>query len=141
MIKLGDKVTIAFQLKDESGKVWDEYTREQPFTYIQGKHQMMSFIEDALLGKAVNTKCQIQVTPEQGYGVRDEKLVSTLSREHFQGIDSLKKGMRFNPSLDPNISFEVIDFDDHTVTVDANHPLAGKQLLFDIEVLAIESGA
>lgn len=137
MIKDGAKVSIAFQLKDEEGNIWDEHTKEAPFTYTQGKHQLMSFIENALLGKQQGERISLDIPPDQGYGQRDDKLISTLPRAHFKEVKALSKGMRFNPSLDPNISFMVVDFDDDTVTVDANHPLAGKTLTFEIEILQI----
>jgi FKBP-type peptidyl-prolyl cis-trans isomerase SlyD len=137
MIKEGDKVSIAFTLKDEQGHVWDEHTHDAPFVYTQGKRQLMSFIEESLLTKKLGDKVCVEISPEQGYGPRDEKLVSTLDKEHFKDIKDLQKGMHFNPSLDPNISFVVVDINESTVTVDANHPLAGKILFFDIEVLKI----
>lgn len=138
MIKEGSQVTMAFKLKDEEGHVWDESTAQEPFVYIQGKNQIMSFLEKALEGKTSGEHVQVTLAPEQGYGEFDANLVRPLPKEHFSEIENLQVGMVFQPSEDAHIILRVVEIGDTTVTVDANHPLAGKTLNFDIEILNVE---
>ncbi len=139
MIKPGDDVTMTFQLLDETGKVWDDATKEEPFTYRHGENKLMSSVESAITGKKVGDTFAVSIPPEQGYGLVQENLKKTLPRDHFKDIQNLKVGMTFTLSEDAHISFSVTDIDEAQVHVDANHPLAGKTLSFEIEILSVQS--
>ena len=138
MVENGSKVTLVFQMKDESGKVWDEATEKEPLEYVHGKKQLLNVLEAAMTGKKAGETFSIEIPPEKGYGERDEKLLHHFPKEHFKDIKDLKVGMVFQPSLDPNLSFQVVSIDDDEVLVDANHPLAGKILTFEVKILKIE---
>ncbi len=138
MIKSGDNVTMAFQLIDEEGKVWDNATKEEPFTYKHGENKLMSLVENAIAGKQAGDMFAVSIPPEHGYGEIQENLKKILPREHFKDIE-LKVGMTFTLSEDAHISFHVVNFDETQVYVDANHPLAGKTLSFEIEILHVEA--
>lgn len=138
MIKEGSQVTMVFKLKDDEGHVWDESTDQQPFVYTQGQKEIMSFLENALEGKAQGEEVQVTIPPEQAYGEHDPNLIRPLPKEHFAHIQDLEVGMAFQPSEDQNLILRVVEIGDDSVTVDGNHPLAGKTLNFDIKIVKVE---
>lgn len=138
MIEDGKKVTIAFELKDEHGNVWDEATTDSPFSYTHGAKQLMQIVEQGLTGKAIGEHLKIEIPPKDGYGDVDERLKKTLPRAHFEQMPDLKKGMSFSLSEDAHMTFKVTDFNDEHVQVDGNHPLAGKTLSFEITIINVE---
>ena len=119
-------------------------------TYLHGFKNIVQGLEEALEGKKVGDTLSVAVPPEKGYGIRDENMVFTLPKENFlskMGDDEelnevqkdVKVGMEFETAIDdvPYI-LTVIKVDDKGVTVDANHPLAGKALFFDVKVTDIK---
>ena len=140
-------VTIEYTLKDEHGKVLED---KNTLTYLHGIKKIVQGLEEALEGKKVGDTLSVAVPPEKGYGIRDENMVFTLPKENFlskMGDDEelnevqkdVKVGMEFETAIDdvPYI-LTVIKVDDKGVTVDANHPLAGKALFFDVKVTDIK---
>ena len=140
-------VTIEYTLKDEHGKVLED---KNTLTYLHGFKNIVQGLEEALEGKKIGDTLSVAVPPEKGYGIRDENMVFTLPKENFlskMGDDEelnevqkdVKVGMEFETAIDdvPYI-LTVIKVDDKGVTVDANHPLAGKALFFDVKVTDIK---
>ena len=140
-------VTIEYTLKDEKGAVLED---KNTLTYLHGFKNIPIGLEEALDGKKVGDTFSVAVPPEKGYGIRDEKMVFTLPKENFlskMGDDDelnevqqdIKVGMEFETAIDdvPYI-LTVIKVDDKGVTVDENHPLAGKALFFDVKVTDIK---
>lgn len=138
MIKDGAKVTIAFELKDEQGTVWDSATKDEPFSYTHGQKQLMQVVEQALAGKAQGEKVSIAIPPSQAYGEVDERLQKAMPREQFADMPNLKEGMSFSLSEDAHMTFKIIKIDENHVWLDGNHPLAGKTLTFAIDILKVE---
>ena len=140
-------VTIEYTLKDEHGNVLEE---KNTLTYLHGFKNIVKGLEEALEGKKVGDTLSVAVPPEKGYGLRDENMVFTLPKENVlskMGDDEelnevqkdVKVGMEFETAIDdvPYI-LTVIKVDKDGVTVDANHPLAGKALFFDVKVTDIK---
>ena len=129
-------VAIHFVLSNTDGEVLDSSEEHGPLAYIQGHGQMIPGLETALEGKSQGESFKVTVEPEQAYGVFDEELVQTLSRDDFQGVDKLEVGMQFE-AQDPEGDDRVVtiaSLDGDEVTVDGNHPLAGETLNFEIEI-------
>jgi FKBP-type peptidyl-prolyl cis-trans isomerase SlyD len=135
-----DKVAaIHYTLTDNSGKVLDSSKGRQPLYYIQGIGNLIPGMEEGLEGKSKGDKFVINVSPEKGYGVRDEKQIQKVPRSAFGGQE-VKKGMQF--SAGGNHGSQVVTVTEiglDTVTIDANHPLAGVELNFDVEVIEVRS--
>ena len=131
-------VLLAYTLTDADGEELDKSTSDEPFAYLHGSHGIIPGLENALTGKAVGDAFTVTIEPEDGYGERNDALVSEVSRDLFQGVDELEVGMAFHGESDQGPQMVVITaVDGDTVTVDANPPLAGMQLTFDVEVLDV----
>jgi FKBP-type peptidyl-prolyl cis-trans isomerase SlyD len=135
-----DKVAaIHYTLTDNNGTVLDSSKGREPLYYIQGIGNLIPGMEEGLEGKAKGDKFIIDVSPEKGYGVRDDKQMQKVPRSAFGGQD-VKVGMQF--SAGGNHGSQVVTVTEislDTVTVDANHPLAGVELHFDVEVMEVRN--
>jgi FKBP-type peptidyl-prolyl cis-trans isomerase SlyD len=139
-MQIADKkvVYIHYTLKDKEGMVLDSSSQETPLAYIHGMGDIIPGLEKALAGKSEGDKFNINIEPEEAYGQRNEMLVQTVPRSAFQGVEDLQEGMQFQaqtPNGPQMITVTEVEMDQ--VTVDANHPLAGETLDFDVEVVDI----
>ncbi len=128
-------VTLHYTLRDEQGAVIDSSSGRGPLSYIHGKGNIIPGLEQALAGRAAGDKVDVTVAPEQGYGRRDERLVQILPRTKFTGLSEITPGMQVRSSgpKGPRM-LTVVRVERDFVTVDANHPLAGRTLHFSVEV-------
>jgi FKBP-type peptidyl-prolyl cis-trans isomerase SlyD len=132
-------VTINYTLTDEGGEVLDTSKGREPLSYIQGMGNIIPGLESSLDGRSAGDRFKVSVDPENAYGARDEKRVVKVARERFEGVDDLEVGMQFRAEGGSGGSqiVTVTAVGEDTVTVDANHPLAGKTLNFDVEVVNV----
>lgn len=131
----GRVATIHYTLTDDDGRVIDKSPRQQPLSYLHGAGNIVPGLEKALSGKQAGDSVKADVPPEQGYGPRHEEMVQQVPRSAFPDIDAVKPGMQFEARTErgPRL-VTVTDIGAEQVTVDANHPLAGKTLHFAVEV-------
>ena len=130
-------VSIEYTLKDVDGNVIDA-SNGNPLAYLHGHGQIIPGLEKALEGKAVGDKLTVTVPAAEAYGERVEQLVQQVPRQLFQGIETIEVGMRFEAQSEQGVhSVEVTKVEGDTITVDGNHPLAGKDLTFEVEIVAI----
>lgn len=130
--------TIHYTLKNEQGEVLDTSEGQEPLAYLQGYRNLVPGLEKQLEGKAVGDKLSVVVSPEEGYGEKDPQLIQELPRDMFGGIDKIEVGMEFHAeTADGPQIVEVIDVEEDSITIDGNHPLAGVELHFDVEVMDI----
>jgi FKBP-type peptidyl-prolyl cis-trans isomerase SlyD len=131
-------VTIHYTLRDEQGAVIDSSNGRAPLSYLHGKGNIIPGLEQALVGKAAGDKLDVTVAPEQAYGRRDERLVQTVARKLFGEIAELKPGMQVRASGRQGARLvNVVRVERDFVTVDGNHPLAGRTLRFALEVTEV----
>jgi FKBP-type peptidyl-prolyl cis-trans isomerase SlyD len=132
-------VTIHYTLTDAKGVVLDSSADEEPLSFVHGAGTMIPGLEKALLGKSPGESMKISVAPADGYGLRDEDLVQKVPRKNFP-IEDVEVGMHFQ-TRSPNGTriVTVLATDDENITVDANHPLAGATLNFDVQVLEVRA--
>lgn len=139
-MQISDKkvASIHYTLKDDTGEVIDSSQGAEPLTYLQGAGNIIPGLEQALAGKAVGDKLEVSVEPEQGYGEVHDEMIQTVPRDAFQGVESIEVGMRFQAQTAGGpVSVVVTEVSDENVTVDGNHPLAGQNLHFTVEVVEI----
>jgi FKBP-type peptidyl-prolyl cis-trans isomerase SlyD len=131
-------VRLDYTLRDEQGTVLDSSGGRASLSYLHGKGNIIPGLEQALAGKSAGDKLDVTVPPEQGYGARDERLVQIVARAKFGEVANLAPGMqvRANGPQGPRI-VTVVRVDRDFVTVDANHPLAGRTLHFSLEVAEV----
>lgn len=137
--KQGDTVKVHYTGRLNDGEQFDSSREGDPLEFTIGEEQLIPGFEKAVIGMSPGENKSIQVTPEEGYGPRIDELEQTIPRDHVPGNINLEVGMQLQASTDDNQSLvlTVTQFNDDTVTVDANHPLAGKDLAFDIELVEI----
>ena len=127
-------VGIEYEVKEAgTDVVADSNKGGQPLEFIMGKDQIIPGLEKALVGMSEGESADIIVKAEDAYGERKEDAVQTLPKEQFEGVD-LKEGMTLYGQSTQVI---VKSFDDKEVTIDFNHPLAGKDLMFSVKVLSV----
>ena len=131
-------VQLHYTLRDEQGTVVDSSSGRDPLTYLHGKGNIIPGLEQALAGKAAGDKFEVTVAPEKGYGLRDDRLVQIVPRSKFGEAAELAPGMQVRASGPQGARLVMItrverDF----VTIDANHPLAGRTLHFTVEIAEV----
>jgi FKBP-type peptidyl-prolyl cis-trans isomerase SlyD len=133
-------VSIHYTLKDDAGSVIDSSASGDPLTYLHGHGNLVAGLERALDGKDVGDKLQVTVSPADGYGDYDDRLVQKVPRRTLKGISNVRVGMRLHAQTEHGPrAVTVTQLVGDMVTIDANHPLAGQNLNFDIEVSDIRA--
>ena len=126
--------SIHYTLTDNDGNVLDSSSGREPLTYIQGIGNLIAGMEEGLEGKTKGEKFNLKVSPEKGYGVKDDALTQKVPRSAF-GTQEVKVGMQFQTNQGGVVTVTHVGLAE--ITVDANHPLAGVELNFAVEVLEI----
>lgn len=130
-------VTIHYAVKNPAGEVLDKSSEEQPLAFIFGRGMLIPGLEKALEGKTAGDTFSTDVPAGEAYGERHDGLVQAVPRQMF-GDNEVAPGMQFRASTDQGEqSVLVVEVNDDTVTVDGNHPLAGVDLNFDVEVVDV----
>jgi FKBP-type peptidyl-prolyl cis-trans isomerase SlyD len=130
-------VTIHYTLKDDEGTVLDSSRGREPLGYLQGAENIVPGLEKALAGKAVGETVQVILTPEEGYGLRDDKNVRNVPlRKLSEGKVTVGTQCQLRTRDGVQIATVTAVRGDYA-TVDLNHPLAGMRLHFDVEVVAV----
>ncbi len=136
-VKPNTVVSFHYTVRDkETGEVYDSsYQRGEPLKVLIGANQIIPGLEKRLVGLKKGDEAVIEVPATEAYGAKDPELIQTLPREYFQGIE-LEKGLPLQMKTPEGhiIYLKVVDFDDETVTVDMNHPLAGRDLVFEVKI-------
>jgi FKBP-type peptidyl-prolyl cis-trans isomerase SlyD len=128
-------VTIHYTLKDDAGEVIDSSREGDPIAYLHGHGNLVPGLERELEGKSTGDKVNVSVTPEHGYGEYDKQLVQQVPRRALQGIPNVRVGMRLQAQTPQGPRAVVVTrLVGDMVTIDGNHPLAGKNLNFDVEI-------
>jgi FKBP-type peptidyl-prolyl cis-trans isomerase SlyD len=133
-------VSIHYTLTNQEGTVLDSSSGSEPLAYLHGFGNIIPGLENALEGKEMGEKLSVTVEPEQGYGARDEQLVQAVPRSAFKGVEELAPGMQFQAQGPQGTRLVVVtQVAQDVVTVDANHPLAGQTLHFEVEVSEVRA--
>ncbi|PYC28117.1 FKBP-type peptidyl-prolyl cis-trans isomerase [Aquipseudomonas alcaligenes] len=132
------EVTLHFALKLENGDVVDSTFDKQPATFKVGDGNLLPGFEVALYGFKAGDKRSLQVAPENAFGQPNPQNVQVMPRSQFQDME-LSEGLLiiFNDAANAELPGVVKAFDEQQVTIDFNHPLAGKTLSFDVEIIAV----
>ncbi|MBR9869294.1 MAG: peptidylprolyl isomerase [Oceanospirillales bacterium] len=133
------KVTLHFAIKLENGQVVDSNFEGKPATFVVGDGQLLDGFESALLGMQAGDEAVIDILPEQGFGMSNPNNMQRIPRKQF-GDMALEKGLviSFADASDGELPGMVAEFDERMVTVDFNHPLAGKNLKFEVKIVSVE---
>lgn len=133
-------VSIDYTLTDDNGEVLDTSKGAEPLMYVQGIGNLIPGLENALEGKQPGDEFKISIPPEDAYGLRDEDNVEEVPLDAFQGDDELEVGMQVEVQHDHGTHVMTIAaIGEETLTLDANHPLAGETLNFDVKVIDVRA--
>jgi FKBP-type peptidyl-prolyl cis-trans isomerase SlyD len=136
-IKPNTVVTFHYTVRDkETGEIYDSSVeRGQPLKVLIGANQIIPGLEKKLIGLKKGDTAVIEVPAEEAYGAKDPNLIQSLPREYFEGVE-LEKGLPLQMQTPEGdvLYLKVVDFDDKSVTVDFNHPLAGRNLVFEVKI-------
>ena len=137
MIAAGSKVSIHYTLTVD-GAVVDSSSGKAPLEYVQGEGMLVPGIEKGLVGATAGEKRHIEVAPDEGYGVPHPELLIKAPRESLAHLPDLAVGAVVQGE-GPDGPFRAIvrEIGEEDVTLDLNHPLAGKTLAFDVEVVSV----
>jgi FKBP-type peptidyl-prolyl cis-trans isomerase SlpA len=132
------QVTLHFALKLENGDVVDSTFDKQPATFKVGDGNLLPGFEAALYGFKAGDKRSLQIAPENAFGQPNPQNVQVMPRSQFADME-LSEGLLiiFNDAANAELPGVVKAFDEQQVTIDFNHPLAGKTLSFDVEIIEV----
>lgn len=140
-ISEGTVVSMDYALRDDEGTLIDQSQPGQPLAYLHGHQNIIPGLESALTGKNVGDIVEVRVAPGEGYGELNPQLEQIVPKERFQGIEAIEVGMQFQASTEQGpVMVRVVSVDEDTVTVDGNHPLAGKHLNFNVTIQEVRAG-
>ncbi|MEL4422307.1 peptidylprolyl isomerase [Shewanella algae] len=130
-------VQFNYTLRDEKGEVLETNEGHDPIAYLHGHDNMMPGVEKAIEGKEIGTKFSVTLPASETYGERVEGAEQRVSVKHLMGAKVWKPGMRAVVNTDQGQrQVTVVKVGKFMATVDINHPLAGRELTFDIEVVS-----
>jgi FKBP-type peptidyl-prolyl cis-trans isomerase 2 len=141
-IKKGDKIKVEYEGTLDDGTVFDSTEKHgEPLEFEVGSGQLIPGFDKAVVGMKKNEKKEIKIEPEEGYGEHNPELMKKVPRDQMPKNEELKCGMVLMLTLPNGMQFTalVAELDDDSVTIDLNHPLAGKTLNFKIKILDVAS--
>jgi FKBP-type peptidyl-prolyl cis-trans isomerase 2 len=136
----GDKIKVHYTGKFEDGKVFDSSRdRGQPLEFTLGQGRLIRGFEDAVMGMEIGQTKTVNIPPEEAYGPRNEDLVRKMERSKFPAKIKPEVGTYLNIRQPDGGMLEtmITEVTEDLVTLDANHPLAGKTLTFELELVEI----
>ena len=138
-IEANKVVTMNFKLTDDQGNILDSTEHGGPFSYLTGKNNILPKLEEAVNNMIIGTKKQIKLDAENAYGNYNEQIVQVVGKENFPEDFVLEVGMEYMASNPEGVQmpFVITEVRDEDVTIDFNHPLAGKNLNFDVELIDV----
>jgi FKBP-type peptidyl-prolyl cis-trans isomerase 2 len=138
-VKKGDKVKVHYHGKLTSGETFDSSEGREPLEFEVGSGAVIKGFDEGVTGMNQGEKKTITIPYDQAYGPRSPEMVIEVPKERFPGDMKVEIGMPLMMSDDEDHQFQVVvtAIGENAVTLDANHPLAGKDLIFDLELIEI----
>lgn len=129
--------TVHYRLKNIAGEVVDTSEGGEPLHFLMGSDGVIQGIQEAVRERGPGDCLEVTIPPSMAYGEHDPELVRKVPRSAFEGIEDLRVGMKFQTNTGDDAKVvKVVGIDGNLVQVDANHPLAGLTLYFDLEIMA-----
>ena len=136
-------VTVHYKVVDvESGQLIDSSENAEPMTYLHGAQNIIPGLEKALEGKTVGDEIEVTVAPEDAYGDYADERVQQVPLEAFNSMEKVEPGMAITAQTEHGpVDLIIVEVDETTVTVDGNHPLAGKSLNFSVKIESVRDAS
>ncbi|MET0634758.1 MAG: peptidylprolyl isomerase [Chitinophagaceae bacterium] len=141
-VKSGDKVRVHYHGKLNNGETFDKSEGRDPLEFEVGSGQVIKGFDDGVTGMSIGEKKTILIPAENAYGPRNPEMLIEMPKERFPEDMELEVGMPLAMSDGQGQQFQVVitEIKDDAVMLDANHPLAGQDLTFDLELVEIVGG-
>lgn len=132
-------VKFNYTLKDDKGAVIDSTLNKQPMSFISGSMQILPKLEEAINGMLIGGKKNVKLNAVDAYGEYDEKAIQNIQKDQFPSEAKLEVGMSYlaNSPDGKQMPFTITEVKEKDITVDFNHPLAGKDLEFEVELMDV----
>ncbi|SET63200.1 FKBP-type peptidyl-prolyl cis-trans isomerase [Thalassotalea agarivorans] len=131
-------VVMHYSVSDSEGTLIDSSYDHQPLSIIHGIGFLIPGLENALVDKQTGDTFEVAVKADEAYGERHDGFVQTVPKEMFADIDDLQVGTQLRATTEEGEqTVIVVDVSEDSITVDGNHPLAGIDLQFDVEILEV----
>ena len=140
VVKQGSKVKVIYEGSLADGSVFDKSEESQPLEFTTGRGTVIPGFDKAVLGMKLNEKKEFTVPPEEAYGPRDETRIRKVLPSFFPDNVIPNANMTFSLQDENGRSFPgtITEITEDSITIDLNHPLAGKELTFKVEIVGIE---
>ena len=138
--KKGDKVTVHYNGKFEDGKLFDTSKDGQPMTFELGSGHVIAGFDEAVTGMKPGESKTVNIPPEKAYGDYNKDLVIKVEKDKLPPGSDPQIGQKLTANHSGNntkITFTIVEIDEGILTLDANHVLAGRNLVFDVELVEI----
>jgi FKBP-type peptidyl-prolyl cis-trans isomerase 2 len=141
--KSGDTVKVHYHGRLTDGTTFDSSTGRDPLEFKVGSGQVIKGFDEGVTGMVVGDKKTVQIQVNDAYGPKDDSMVIEFPKENFPPDMKPEEGMQLNMTNGSGqvIPVVIVEVGDDTVTLDANHPLAGQDLIFDLELVDIAGGS
>jgi FKBP-type peptidyl-prolyl cis-trans isomerase SlyD len=142
-VKKDKVIEMHYTLKNDSGEVLDSSKGGEPMPFIQGHGNIIPGLEKALEGMKVGDTCDVSVKPDDAYGAHFPEAIQDIPIEAMKAIDNLEIGMELQSKDEQGNAFivRVKEINEESVTVDANHPLAGETLHFNVSIESVRKAS
>jgi len=141
-VKKNKVVTFHYTLKNDTGEEMESSHDKDPMSYLHGANNIITGLEKAMEGHAISDKFSATLEPKDAYGVRNEKNVQRIPLKRLKGIGKVSVGQVLNLKTNKGqVQVTVLKVGRFNVDVDGNHPLAGVQLTFDVEITDIRDAS
>lgn len=139
-VKDGDTVKVHYTGKLDNGEVFDTSRERDPFEFKLGDEAVIPGFEKGVVGMGVGDSKTIEISPDDAYGAKKEELVVEVQKSELPEdiIPSLGQRLQIRQQDGNPIVVTITDMDEDNITLDANHPLAGYTLFFDVELVEIK---
>ncbi len=135
-------VLIHYTLTNDAGETLDSSAGREPLAYMHGQGNIIPGLEAALVSRTAGEKLNVRIAPGDGYGDVDPSLVQEVPRTALSGIDEVKVGLRLQTQSARGPQVVVVTaVSDESVSIDANHPLAGQHLNFAVEITEVRAAS
>ena len=135
-------VTLHYTLRDDAGEIIDSSADGEPLAYLHGHGNLVPGLERELSGKRAGDTLQVAVSPADGYGEYDQALVQRVPRRTLKGLANPRVGLRLQAQTGQGTrALTITQIAGDLVTLDGNHPLAGKNLHFQVEVAGVRAAS
>ena len=142
-VKDGDKVKVHYHGKLRSGETFDSSQGREPLEFTVGGGQVIKGFDDGVKGMKVGDKKTIEIEVDNAYGAKNEEMIVEFPKNQFPPDLNAEVGMQLMMSNGNGQQFPVVikEVKEDSVVLDANHPLAGEELIFDLELVDIASAS